>query len=223
MGHKVNPKIFRIGQSTSWNSKWFASGREYATKAEQDVKIRRYIMKKLHEAGLDHVEIERARENMKITIFSSRPGVIIGKGGAGMEDIKNFVVKKILKLKKGKEININIAVKEVERPQLSAMIMAKNIALELEKRIPFRRAMKKNIEAIMKAGAEGVKVTVGGRLDGAEIARREMLSQGKMPLHTMRADIDYSRTTAETTYGVIGVKVWIYKGEYFAKVEEKKK
>ncbi|MDD5289880.1 MAG: 30S ribosomal protein S3 [Patescibacteria group bacterium] len=223
MGHKVNPKIFRIGQSTSWNSKWFASGREYAAKAEQDVKIRRYIMKKLHEAGLDHVEIERARDNMKITIFSSRPGVIIGKGGAGVEDVKNHIVKNILKGKVAKGININIGIKEVTQPQLSAMIVAKNIANELEKRIPFRRAMKRNIEAMMKAGAQGVKVTISGRLDGAEIARREMLSQGKMPLHTLRSDIDYSRTTAETSYGIIGIKVWIYKGEYFGKVEEKKK
>ena len=128
-----------------------------------------------------------------------------------------------MKLKKAKEININIAIKEVANPQLSAMICAKNIANELEKRIPFRRAMKKSIEAIMKAGGQGVKITISGRLDGAEIARREMLSQGKMPLHTLRADIDYARLVAETTYGVIGIKVWIYKGEYFAKVEETKK
>lgn len=223
MGHKVNPKIFRVGLSTSWNSKWFASGREYATQAKEDFKIRRHIMKKLAEAGLDHVEIERSRDKMKITIFSSRPGVIIGKGGSGIEDLKKFVVKSILKIKKEKDAKIDIAIKEVAQPQLSAMIVAKNVAMELERRIPFRRAIKKTIEAVMKAGAEGVKVTVGGRLDGAEIARRESLSQGKMPLHTLRSDIDYSRVVAETAYGTIGIKVWIYKGEYFAKVEKENK
>lgn len=219
MGHKVNPKIFRVQSSTSWNSKWFALGRDYAQKAEEDIKLRRYIMKKLAEGGVDNIEVERSREKVKITIFSSKPGLIIGKGGAGVEEIKNHIVKKILKKK---NLQIEIGIKEVKNPQLSALIVARNIAMEIEKRIPFRRAMKKNIEAVMKAGGQGVKVICGGRLDGAEIARREMLSQGKMPLHTLRSEIDYARTTAQTTYGVIGIKVWIYKGEYFAKAENKK-
>jgi small subunit ribosomal protein S3 len=220
MGHKVNPKIFRIGLSTNWNSKWFALGRDYNKKSEEDIKTRRFLMMKFREAGVDHIETERSRDQIRITIFSSRPGVIIGKGGAGIEDAKNYILKKILKNKKA---NININIKEVDKPQLSAMIMAQNIAMEIEKRTPFRRTMKRTIEGIMKAGAEGVKVVCSGRLDGAEIARREMLSQGKMPLHTLRSDVDYSRTVAQTTYGIIGIKVWIYKGEYFAKVKEENK
>jgi small subunit ribosomal protein S3 len=219
MGHKVNPKIFRVQGSTNWNSKWFALGRDYAKKTEEDVKLRRYIMKKLAEGGVDNIEVERSREKVKITIFSAKPGFIIGKGGAGVEEIKNYIVKKILK---NKDLQVEIGIKEVKNPQLSALIVARNIAMEMEKRIPFRRAMKKSIEAVMKAGGQGVKIICGGRLDGAEIARREMLSQGKMPLHTLRSEIDYARTTAQTTYGVIGIKVWIYKGEYFAKAEEKK-
>ncbi|MFH1456665.1 MAG: 30S ribosomal protein S3 [Patescibacteria group bacterium] len=215
MGHKVNPKSFRLGQTTSWLSKWFAWGtKDYFQKIEQDVKIRKYIFSKLKDSGVDKVEVERAREKVGVMIYSSKPGVIIGRGGAGVDEIKSYIQKKILKDKK---IKLNIDIKEIKEPQLSAMIMARNIAAELERRIPYRRAMRRNIEAIIKAGAEGAKVICSGRLDGVEIARRETMTRGKIPLQTLRADIDYACTTARTTYGAIGVKVWVFKGEVFNK------
>lgn len=216
MGHKVNPKIFRIGLSEKWSSRWFASGNKYSTYLKQDTQIRDYSTKKLKDCGLKQIEIERSHENINITINSSKPGIIIGRGGAGIEEIKNQIIKKIIKNKKTK---ININIKEVSKPQLSAPITAGNIAQELEKRIPYRRSMKRNLENIMKAGAQGAKIILSGRLAGVEIARQETLSQGKIPLHTLRSDIDYGTNTARTTYGAIGVKVWIYKGEKFDKKE----
>ena len=215
MGHKVNPKSFRLGHTTNWVSKWFAWGsKDYSHKTEQDVKIRRHIFTKLKDAGIDKIEIERAREKMSVIIYSSKPGIIIGRGGAGMDEMKNYIHKEILKNKK---IKLNIDIKEIREPQLSAMIMARNVASELERRIPYRRAMRRNIESIMKAGGEGAKIICAGRLDGVEIARRETMTRGKVPLQTLRADIDYALTAARTTYGAIGIKVWIYKGEIFNK------
>jgi len=220
MGHKVNPKVFRIGLSENWNSRWFGRGKSYVKNLEQDTSIRRYLVKKLREAGVEKVEIERSPEVINISIFSSKPGIVIGRGGAGIEELKKNINKEFVKNKK---IKININIKEVSKPQLSAKIMAINIALELEKRIPYRRAMKRNMEAIMKAGAQGVKVITSGRLGGVEIARRETLAQGKIPLHTLRADIDYAHATAWTTYGAVGVKVWIYKGDKFEGLEKEQK
>lgn len=217
MGHKVNPKIFRIKNIHTWNSKWFA-GRALASQLKEDVTIRRFVEKKLKEASVDRVTIDRSADSIDVTVHTARPGVIIGKGGAGIDDLKRHIAIKILKYKK---IKINLNIKEVNRPNLSARIIAQNVAIDLEKRMPFRRVMKKYIESAMKAGAEGVKISVSGRLGGAEIARREKLVVGRMPLHTIRADIDYARLAAATTYGAIGVKVWVCKGEVFKpKVEE---
>lgn len=217
MGHKVNPKAFRIGLSEDWNSRWFKRGDDFVKALEQDNRIRRFLKKKLKDGGVENVEIERSPESINITISSSKPGIIIGRGGAGIEEIKKHIDKKIIALKGGwkDKLKININIKEVATPQLSAQIVATNIALELEKRIPYRRAMKRNMDGVMKAGAQGVKIICSGRLNGAEIARSEKLISGKIPLHTLRADIDYGFTEANTTYGVIGVKVWIYKGEVF--------
>ncbi|HOY55942.1 MAG TPA: 30S ribosomal protein S3 [bacterium] len=220
MGHKVNPKIFRIGITTNWNSKWFASGRDYTEKAQQDITIRRYIMKKMHDGGVVNVEIERSHDKIGIVIHSAKPGIIIGRGGASVEETRQYILKKIIK---DKSVKINIDIKEVSKPQLSAMIVTQNIVADIEKRIPFRRSMKRSIESVLKAGALGVKIVCSGRLDGAEIARREMLYQGKIPLHTLRADIDYARLAAHTTYGAVGIKVWIYKGDIFTRKKEKVK
>lgn len=220
MGHKVNPKVFRIGLSEDWNSRWFGSGQQYIKNLEQDNKIRKYLIKKLKDGGVEKVEIERSPDNTSLTIHSSKPGIIIGRGGAGIEELKKYIEKKIIKNKK---VKLSINIKEVNNPQLSAQIVAQNIALELEKRIPYRRAMKRNIESVMRAGAQGVKVITSGRLGGVEIARQETLSQGKIPLHTLRADISYGLATAWTTYGAVGVKVWIYKGEVFKKINDSKK
>ncbi|MBU4360767.1 30S ribosomal protein S3 [Patescibacteria group bacterium] len=212
MGHKVNPKIFRIGLSENWSSRWFKHGPLFAKQLEQDTGMRKYLTSKLRECSLESVEIERSPDNINITLHSSKPGIIIGRGGSNIEEIKKYLQQKILKNRK---IKMSINIKEVNKPQLSAPIMAQNISLELEKRIPYRRVMKRNIEVIMKAGAQGVKIACAGRLGGVEIARTEKLTQGKIPLHTLRASIDYGTATAKTTYGAIGVKVWIYKGEKF--------
>jgi len=212
MGQKINPKLFRMGQSVSWSGKWFAERKKYVEYLKQDTAINKLLAGKFKEAGVDKIEIERNTDTLNIIINSSRPGVVIGKGGAGIEELKKMISKKIVKDEK-KKIEINI--REVSKPNLSANIVAQNVATELERRVPYRRVMKRNMELVMKAGAKGVKVICSGRLGGVDIARRETLSQGKIPLNTMRADIDYSRLAARTTYGAIGVKVWIYKGEVF--------
>ncbi|MBU1036627.1 30S ribosomal protein S3 [Patescibacteria group bacterium] len=212
MGHKVNPKAFRLGQNMTWPSRWFAR-KNYAELVREDVLIRKYLKKKLKEAGVDKIEIERFAAEMVITITASRPGMIIGRGGEGIEDIKNEIVKKFLKSKQSVKINIQ----EVENPNLSAEIMLHYMIVDIEKRIPFRRVMKQSIDRVIKAGALGAKVIMSGRLNGVEIARSETLSQGKVPLHTLRANIDYARGTAFTTYGAIGIKIWIYKKEVFEK------
>lgn len=212
MGQKVHPKIFRIGITTDWNAKWFARGKKYASLLKQDILIRKFLKNRLKEAGVAKVEIERSPDQISVIIYTSKPGLIIGRGGAGIEEIRKEIQKKTLKDEK---FNLKLEIKEVEKPQLFAQIVAQNIALELEKRIPYRRTMKRAIDQVMKAGALGIKVICSGRLGGVEIARRETLSQGKIPLNTLRADIDYGRTAAFTTYGAVGVKVWIYKGEIF--------
>jgi small subunit ribosomal protein S3 len=213
MGNKVNPKAFRLGITRTWPSKWFGEGKEYASNLEQDIKVRKYLTKELREAGIDRVEIERNRQKISVSIFTAKPGLIIGRGGAGAEDLKKKIHVKFLKNFRLGDISLNIT--EHDRPNLSAQIVAQAMALEIEKRIPFRRVMKQAISRVDRGGALGIKVMIGGRLNGAEIARSEMLVSGKVPLHTMRADIDYARTVATTTYGAIGIKVWINRGEVF--------
>ena len=220
MGHKVNPKILRIGVNRTWQSKWFNSGKKYIANIKQDVNIRKYLTKKLINAGIDRVEIERNANKVIINIYTAKPGIIIGKGGAGVESLKKEIHSKFLKNIYLNDINLNIH--EIDRPNLSAQIVAQSMVLELEKRMPFRRVMKQAINRIERAGALGVKIITKGRLNGAEIARAEKLTSGKVPLHTLRANIDYCRTVASTTYGAIGVRVWIYKGEIFNKKKEEK-
>lgn len=220
MGKKINPKIFRISVTKAWPSKWYDAGVSYAKKVEQDVNLRRFLIKKLREAGVDRVEVERSTDKISIGIYTAKPGIIIGRGGSGVDDLKKQVHNKFLKNYKPGDINLNIF--EVDRPNLSAQIIVQSMIIDIEKRMPFRRVMKQAISRAERAGALGVKVVVAGRLNGVEIARTEMLTSGKVPLHTLRADIDYARGAAGTTYGAIGIKVWIYKGDKFEKAEEKK-
>jgi len=223
MGHKVNPKIFRIGISEEWDSRWFKLGKNYREQLYQDVLIRKYLNKKLKEASLEKIVTERSPDSLIVTIYSSKPGVIIGRGGTGVEEIKKQIEKIIFKgqNKKSRKTKLQLNIKEVSRPQLSAPIVAQNIANELEKRIPYRRAMKRHMESVLKAGALGVKIICSGRLDGIDIARQETQAQGEIPLQTIRANIDYGLSIAYTsTAGTVGVKVWIYKGELFNKKKE---
>jgi len=213
MGRKVHPKIFRVGQIYSWNSKWFSS-KNYSTFLKQDIQIRKFIMNELKDASIARIEIERAANTITTIIFSAKPGIIIGRGGKGVENLKNKISKKFLPPK----TTLNINIQEVKNPNLAAEIVTQAIIADLEKRMPYRRVMKQAISRVEKAGAKGIKVIVSGRLNGAEIARTETLTWGKLPLHTLRAEIDYARGKAMTTYGTIGVKVWIYKGEVFKKV-----
>ena len=222
MGKKINPKIFRMGITRTWHSKWFSFGKAYSKKVEQDVQIRKHLIKKLKEAGVDRVEIERSTEKININIYTAKPGFIIGRGGAGVDDLKKELHKKFLSRPAGiKAGDININIHEVDRPNLSAQIILQSMILDVEKRMPYRRVMKQVVNRVERAGGLGIKLIVAGRLNGAEIARSEMLSSGKVPLHTLRADIDYARGTARTTYGAIGIKIWIYKGNKFEKEEEK--
>ncbi len=220
MGQKVHPKIFRTGIIYSWQSKWFGTGKQFAKQTADDIKIRKYLTGKLNEAGVDRVEIERNANKITISVYTAKPGLVIGRGGAGAEDLKKEVKKKFLPKFRLNEVSLNI--NEVDRPNLSAQIVLQSMIIDLEKRMPFKRVMKQAIGRVSRAGALGVKVLCKGRLNGAEIARSEKLVFGKVPLHTLRADIDYSRGVARTTYGAIGVKVWIYKGEVFNKDESKK-
>ncbi len=213
MGQKVHPKIFRIGTTQDWKSKWFAKGADVARNLEQDVKIRKYIQRKLRTAGISQVEIERSGVTVNISIHTSKPGIVIGRGGQGVEDLRKEILKNLLP--KGK--NVNLSIQEVAKPSLDAELVSQNIIEQLEKRIPFRRVAKQSVEQVMRAGAKGVKIIVKGRLDGGEIARKETFNSGSVPLHTLRADIHYARGAAFTSYGNVGVKVWIYKGEVFQK------
>ncbi len=223
MGQKVNPKIFRTGVIRTWNSKWFGSGKDYIKNFSQDIKIKKFLIQKLREAGVDRVEIERSANKISINVFTAKPGLIIGRGGAGVDDLKKEIHKKFLSRPSGIRLaDIKLNITEVDRPNLSAQIILQSMILDLEKRIPYRRVMKQAIARVERAGALGVRVVTKGRLNGAEIARCETLTFGKVPLHTLRADIDYARGAARTTYGAIGVKVWVYKGEVFGDKEEKK-
>ncbi|MFA6254930.1 MAG: 30S ribosomal protein S3 [Patescibacteria group bacterium] len=215
MGQKVHPKIFRIGELYSWNSKWF-SRRDYAKLLRQDILIKKFLKHALKDAAVAQIDIERSPATTTIIIHSAKPGVIIGRGGQGVEELKKKILKQFLDPK----TSLNLNIKEVSNPNLSAELVAQSIIADLEKRVPYRRVMKQVIGRVEKTEAKGVKVIIAGRLNGAEIARSETLSSGNLPLHTLRADIDYSRGVAQTTYGTIGVKVWIYKGQVFKKDKE---
>lgn len=207
MGQKVNPKGYRVGVIKDWDSKWFADKKDFSDLLVEDVKIREFIKKQAYEAGIADIEIERAVNNLKITIYTGKPGMVIGRGGQGVEELKNSLEK----IAPGKRIIINV--EEIKYQDLSAQLVAENIAGQLENRIAFRRAMKQSIQRTMRAGAKGIKTMVSGRLGGADMARSEGYSEGTIPLQTLRANIDYGFAEADTEYGKIGCKVWIYKGE----------
>mgnify|MGYP001419332704 CR=1 FL=1 len=211
MGKKINPKVFRLGQTRTWDSRWFSS-KNFSELLKQDVNIKKFLSKKLAGAFVSRIEIERTSKELNIIISSARPGVIIGRGGVGVEDLKKEIKRQYLKDRK---IAVNINIKEVENVSTDATIVGLGIKADIEKRIPFRRAMKQAISKVEKAGAKGVKVQISGRLNGVEIARSEKLLSGKVPLHTLRADVDYAQIEAFTLYGVIGIKVWIYRGDVF--------
>ena len=205
MGQKVHPVELRLGINRTWNSRWFA-GSEFASLVIEDEEIRRFLKKRLYQAGVSKIEIERAANKIRLRIYTSRPGIIIGKRGAEIENLKKELEKKIKR-------EFFIDIKEVRRPELEAQLVAENTAIQLVRRVAFRRAMKKSVNLAMRFGAKGIKISCSGRLGGAEMARREWYREGRVPLHTLRADIDYGFTEAFTTYGVIGVKVAIFKGE----------
>ncbi|MCB1115108.1 MAG: 30S ribosomal protein S3 [Chlamydiia bacterium] len=205
MGQKVNPIGLRVGVIRSWDSRWFAQGKLYADQLHEDLKLRDYI-KKLKHAGVSKIEMERAAKKLKVIISTARPGVVIGKKGTGIDALK-------ADLQKQTDSDVFVNIQEVRKPDLDAQLVAENIALQLEKRISWRRALKKAMAASVRSGVRGIKVMVSGRLDGAEIARTEWYKEGQIPLHTLRANIQYATARAETTYGSIGVKVWINKGD----------
>ncbi|RKN65198.1 30S ribosomal protein S3 [Paenibacillus ginsengarvi] len=213
MGQKVSPIGLRIGVIRDWESKWYAD-KEFGTLLMEDVKIREYLKNKLKDSAVSHIDIERAANRVNVTIHTAKPGMVIGKGGAEVEVIRNTIASM-----SGKKVHINIA--EIKNPELDAVLVAESIAQQLERRISFRRAMKQAIQRTMRAGAKGIKTGVSGRLGGAEIARSEGYSEGTVPLHTLRADIDYGTAEAHTTYGRIGVKVWIYRGEVLPAAKKK--
>ena len=206
MGQKVNPRIFRIGTTTTWHSRWFAKS-DYRQKLRQDIELRKYLKVEMKDAAVDHVEIERSSNKVNLIIFSGKPGIVIGRGGKGIEELKTKIQKKFFDKKEG----LSVSVEEVADPNLSAELLVQSIASDIERRIPFRRAMKQALGRVERAGAKGAKILVSGRLNGAEIARAEKVIFGSIPLHTIKANIDYSRGVARTTYGAIGVKVWIFK------------
>ena len=205
MGQKVHPVGFRLGINKTWSSRWFAQ-KGFGDLLKEDFQIRKFLKRKVYHAGISKIEIERAANKVKVNIYTARPGIIIGKKGAEIE-----VLKKELQHLTDKAVYINIY--EVPKPEVDSQLVAENVALQLERRVAFRRAMKKSVTSALKSGAQGIKVSCAGRLGGAEIARTEWYREGRVPLHTLRADIDYGFTQAKTTYGVIGIKVWIYKGE----------
>lgn len=207
MGQKINPHGFRVGVIKDWDAKWYANNKNFSDYLVEDNNVRKCIKKNYYNSGISRIEIERAAKRLKLNIYTAKPGMLIGKGGTGIEQLK----KKVNKLITEKNLIVNVV--EVKQPETNAQLMAENIAQQLEKRISFRRAMKQTIQRAMKSGIKGVKTCCKGRLGGAEIARTEQYHEGTIPLQTLRADIDYGFTEAHTTYGKIGVKVWIYRGE----------
>ena len=217
MGQKINPTGFRLPVTRDWTSRWYAEGRSFARTLGEDLKVRTFLQKKLRNASVSRILIERPAKNARITIYSARPGVVIGKQGQDIEVLKNEVQKMM-----GVPVHVNI--EEIRRPELDAQLIADSITQQLEKRVMFRRAMKRAMQNAMRLGAQGIKIMSAGRLNGAEIARTEWYREGRVPLHTLRANIDYGFSEANTTYGVIGVKVWVYKGDNFgeeAQAQEK--
>src|SRR2546430_6527579 len=206
MGQKINPTGFRLAVNRDWASKWYANSKHFATTLNEDVKVRDYLRKKLSHASVGKITIERPAKNARITIHSARPGVVIGKKGEDIETLRASLRKMM-----GTEVGLNI--EEIRKPEIDAQLVADSIAQQLEKRIMFRRAMKRAMQNAMRLGAQGIKIMASGRLNGIEIARTEWYREGRVPLHTLRADIDYGFSEAKTTYGVIGVKVWVYKGD----------
>jgi len=211
LGQKVNPISLRLGIIKTWDSRWFADKKDYGQRLQEDFRVREYLKKRLFHAGISKIEIERSSKRIKIRIFTSRPGIVIGKKGAEIGLIKQEVSKLISK----QEVVIDI--QEVRKPELDAQLISENVASQLEKRVAFRRAMKRSVTSAMRLGAEGVKIICSGRLGGAEMARTEWYKEGRIPLHTLRADIDYGVTRAQTTYGAIGIKVFLFKGEVLKK------
>jgi small subunit ribosomal protein S3 len=215
MGQKTHPKGFRLGVIENWDSRWFAK-RDYSEMLHEDIRLRNFIKKRLYHAGISKVEIERAANKAKINIYTARPGIVIGKKGAEIEKLKQELTGMT-----GKEPYINIH--EVRRPDLDAQLVSESVALQLERRVAFRRAMKESVARAMRMGAQGIRIQSSGRLGGAEIARREWYREGRVPLHTLRADVNYGTAEAKTTYGLIGVKVWIFRGEVLTREEEEQK
>lgn len=208
MGHKVNPVGFRLGINRTWDSRWFADDK-YGDLLYEDIRLRNYLFDRLSQAGVSRVVIERPAKRARVTIHSARPGVVIGKKGADIEKLRQELSRMT-----GSDVNLNIV--EIRKPELDAKLVAENIAQQLERRVAFRRAMKRSVQSAMRLGAEGIRINCGGRLGGAEIARIEWYREGRVPLHTLRADVDYGTATAQTTYGACGVKVWVFKGEVLA-------
>jgi len=208
MGQKVNPIGLRLGINRTWDSRWFADD-NYAALLHEDLAIRKYLRKRLQQAGVSRIVIERPAKKARITIHTARPGVVIGKKGADIEKLRSA-----LQSMTGSEVHLNIV--EIRKPEIDATLVAENIASQLERRVAFRRAMKRAVQSAMRLGANGIRINCGGRLGGAEIARTEWYREGRVPLHTLRADVDYGEATAKTTYGTCGVKVWVFKGEIMA-------
>ncbi len=215
MGQKVHPKGFRLGVIRSWDSNWYAD-KEYSDLLHEDVKVRKMVKERFYTAGISKVEIQRTGNRVRVTIHTAKPGIVIGRGGTEVENLKVQ-----LSLLTGKNVNVNI--QEIKRPELDAQIVAENVAQQLEKRISFRRAMKQTVQRTMRVGGLGIKIAISGRLGGAEIARTEWYAEGKVPLHTLRADIDYGFAEANTTYGKIGIKVWINRGEVAPEAKQRPK
>ncbi|MGS2724259.1 30S ribosomal protein S3 [Porticoccus sp. GXU_MW_L64] len=213
MGQKVHPVGIRLGVVKKHNSVWYANSRDYANNLNSDLKVREYIEKKLDNASVSKVEIERPAQTARITIHTARPGVVIGKKGEDVEKLRNDVARMM-------DVPVHINIEEIRKPDLDAKLVAQSVAQQLERRVMFRRAMKRAVQNAMRQGAKGIKIQVGGRLGGAEIARSEWYREGRVPLHTLRADIDYATYEASTTYGIIGVKVWIFKGEILGGEEQ---
>ncbi len=212
MGQKINPTGFRLAVSRNWNSRWFATGKEFSRMLSEDLHVRDYLRRKLRNASVGRILIERPAKNARITIFSARPGVVIGKKGEDIETLK-------VELQKMMGVPVHVNIDEIRKPELDAQLIADSITQQLEKRIMFRRAMKRAMQNAMRLGAQGIKIMSSGRLNGIEIARTEWYREGRVPLHTLRADIDYGFSEAKTTYGVIGVKVWVYKGDTLGRTE----
>lgn len=213
MGQKIHPVGFRLCVTRNWSSRWFAKGQDFPTMLNEDIRVREYLKRKLAHASVGRILIERPAKTARVTVFSSRPGVVIGKKGEDIEQLRTD-------LQRIMGVPVHVTIEEIRKPEIDAKLIADSIAQQLEKRIMFRRAMKRAMQNAMRLGAQGIKIMSSGRLNGIEIARREWYREGRVPLHTLRADIDYGTAEARTTYGVIGIKVWVYKGEMLARNEQ---